>query len=296
VNLFGGLLLDARTGGTMGYERGSRDKPGRPALIVPIGAKQGRHAVWSSFPVTTFEAALTRELMEVQAADVFGESEAGRKVEAISGRLVELDALVKQWTAKMEDPAIVDTVAAKLADLNTRRKTLAADLAAAQQEAASPAAESWGEFRTLGELLASDPSDELRVKVRAALRRSVERVYCLFVGRTPVRFARVQVVFKGGAARTYVIRHTQTVGNGKKTTPGGWDCFSLDWEPGESLTLDLRNPDHVRELVRVWESKGTAAAAGWFARIEAAAREAQAGKKPARQGTPKKRKAAARTA
>ena len=51
-----------------------------------------------------------------------GDNTAARKVEVIAGRLAKIDALVKLWSAKMDNPAIVDTVAAKLAGLNTERE------------------------------------------------------------------------------------------------------------------------------------------------------------------------------
>src|SRR5262249_32307915 len=156
-------------------------------------------------------------LAEVTAADVWGEGDAGRKAEALAGRVAEVDGLVKVWMAKMDNPAIVDTVAEKLAELNTRRKGLTADLAEAQREGPSPPAERWGEGRTLADLLAADPSDELREKVRAALRRAVETIACLFVsGRgNGARLAAVQVHFRGsGRRRDYLVAHKPAVSNG----------------------------------------------------------------------------------
>jgi hypothetical protein len=129
-----------------------------------------------------------------------------RKVEVLAGRAAELDNLIRLWEAKMDDPAIVDSVARKLAGLNTERKAVAAELADAHRDAASPLAETWGEFRSLAELLAEDPSDELRVKVRAALRRAIESVHCLFMGTHTRRLAAVRVQFRGtDRHRDYVL-------------------------------------------------------------------------------------------
>src|SRR5205814_9147789 len=128
-------------------------------------------------------------LAEVKAADIQTDDDAVRRVEIIAGRLAEIDGLVKLWTAKMDDARIVDTVATKLAGLNTERKKLAAEQAVAQREAASPLAESWGEFRSLSDLLKKDTSDELRLKVRAALRRSIDSVFCVFVAKGTTRIA-----------------------------------------------------------------------------------------------------------
>lgn len=61
----------------------------------------------------------------------------------------------------MSNIDIVELVAAKLAEVNRERKALVKALAAARREAASPVAESWGEFRPLAE----DNSDDMRARV-----------------------------------------------------------------------------------------------------------------------------------
>src|SRR5262249_29632299 len=152
------------------------------------------------YSADVFEEAITSLLAEVKVSDIWGNGDAAHKVEELSGRKAEVENLISLWTAKMDDPARVDVVAAKLAELNTKRKALAEQLEEAQREAASPHHESWGEFRSLAELLAHDKSEELRLRVRAAIRRTVERMVCLFInsGRgSRVRIAAVQVYFHG---------------------------------------------------------------------------------------------------
>src|SRR5207248_4512674 len=137
-----------------------------PPLLISVKAKETGCTNWVSFPAESFEQAVLSKLTEVKVSDIQADDIAARKVEVVAGRLAEIDALIRLWTAKMDNPAIVDTVAAKLADFNTQRSKLAAEQAAAQREAASPLAESWNEFRSLADLLREDTSDELRVKVR----------------------------------------------------------------------------------------------------------------------------------
>jgi DNA invertase Pin-like site-specific DNA recombinase len=210
VNLFSGLLVDARDGGSLTYKH----LKGRPHAIVPVGAKQGRGSVWSCFPADPLDRAIRSELIEIKAADIQGDDGATRKVEALSGRLAEVKKLIAAWEAKMDDPDIVDTVAAKLAELNARRKAIERKLAEAQREAASPIAEAWGEFRTLAGLNPDDDTDELRTKIKAALRRSVKSIYCLFTGTNVNRIAAIQVWFADGKThRDYFVLYRRGVAN-----------------------------------------------------------------------------------
>ena len=248
VNLFAGLLRDARDGGgSMYYSR----QNARSALIVPVGAKYGRGSAWSSFPAGAFDETILSRLAEVTAADVGGGDDTGRQVEALAGRVAELDDLVRQWSAKMDDPNTVDIVAAKLGELNGKRKALAEELAEAQREAASPLSESWGEFRSLADMMKADPSDELRVKVRAALRRSVESVHCLFTGTNRVRVAAVQVWFRGEAHhRDYLFRHHYTNGKSDGRTKWSGRTEVLTFAEASPGPLDLRKKKDTAKLLK----------------------------------------------
>jgi hypothetical protein len=170
-----------------------------------------------------FEEAIIDRLREVTVADVKGENVAAQKVETLAGQLAELDGLVKAWEAKMDDPRIVDTVAAKLAELNDKRRKLAEKLADAQREESCPLSESWGEARGLLDLYRNDKSDETRIKLRGALRRAITSVTCLFTGKDRVRIAVVRVQFKSGNIhRDYAIGYDPGRSNGRVQRPGSW--------------------------------------------------------------------------
>jgi DNA invertase Pin-like site-specific DNA recombinase len=248
VNLFAGLLRDASDPRHRHFIYDRRGD-GRPVL-VPAAAKHAQPVRWSSFAAAPFERAVLGELREVPASAVAADrGGAALKVEAAAARMAEADGLIARWQAKMDDPAIVDVVAAKLSELTARRKVLAEKLAAAQQEAASPVAESWGAFRSLAELMADDPSDALREKVRSALRRSVEALYCLFTAAGPVRLAAVRVQFRNSAAhRDYVICYDPRQSNGRGNRPGRWSCCSFADTGLAAGDLDLRKPEHAADL------------------------------------------------
>lgn len=250
VNLFAGLLRDARDGGSLTYKHLSK----RPSVIIPVGAKQGKGSVWSSFPAVPLEDAILSELREVKVSDLRGENRAARKVESLAGRLAEIDPLIKAWEAKMDNPAIVDTVAAKLASLNMERKRVSEELADAQRDAASPLSESWGEFRTLADLLTKDKSDEMRVKVRAAMRRSIESITCLFLpGRgKSVRVAAVQIWFRlVNKSRLYFVFNdsTRQTRQAKENRPSWlvWSDLPTAKLPVEAVELAEKTRAVIRE-------------------------------------------------
>ncbi len=243
TNLFSGLLTDARNGGALTY----RHPKGKPAQLIPVDANNGRTGQWVSFPSLAFETCLLSEMAELKAADIEGTNNARQKVEVASGKLAETEGLLRLWEGKMDNPNIVDTVATKLDELNAKRRVQAEALAEAQREAASPVAEAWGEFRTLAEMLAADPSDELRVKVRSAVRRAVESITCLFVGNGTVRLCAVRVQFVTGAHRDYVIEARQRFNRQEPVPPR---VVSRRWPSGAS-PIDLREPTTVAEVEKV---------------------------------------------
>jgi DNA invertase Pin-like site-specific DNA recombinase len=239
INLFAGLLRDARDGGAITYCH-RRDS----CELVPVSVKQNGTQTWASFPAVAFEDAILSELKEVRAEDVEGDQpEASRKVEAISGEYAQAEQQVK-WNQERRDAAKTEEdfelSASKAVEWERKRRSLAADLEQAQREAASPLSESWGEFRSLAELLAEDTSDDLRIRARAALRRAVESVHCLFVGKR-VRLAAVRVQFHGECYRQYLIAYTPGRSNQSVKRPGQWSVETIK-KDGKFAGRDLRNP------------------------------------------------------
>jgi hypothetical protein len=225
----------------------------RPALIVPIAAKE-KGTGGGGFPAVPFETAVLSRLVEVKAADVLADGGPLREAEAVAGRLKQVESLIGAWTLKMDDERIINTVAKKLGDLSAEREALREKREQLRRSAAGLSAESWGEFQTLADLMRDDPSDELRVKVRAALRRNVEAVYCLFLNRG--RTAAVQVWFTSGAHRDYVIVHRPAKG-GVVTRPARTECKTFAAGAG----LDLRQPQAAARLAAVLAGLNPAALA-----------------------------------
>lgn len=246
VNLFAGLLIDARDGGSLYYWHRSK----LPTTLIPVNVKEGRTSQWSSFPAESFDQAILSKLVEVKASEIDGDGSTDRKVEAFAGQLAEIDQLLKAWTAKMDDVGIVDIVGAKLTELNGRRREVSERLAAAQREAAAPVSDAWEEFRGLTDLLRNDKSEELRLKVRSALRRSISSIHCLFVPRGRQQLAAVRVQFAGSEShRDYLIWHKMAFTGGKIARPAEWKARSF--RADDTGPLDLRSQRDVKKMLGV---------------------------------------------
>src|SRR5262249_6469652 len=124
---------------------------------------------------------------------------------------------------KMDNLDLIDTVAAKLAEFNAERKALEAELHEAQRDANNPVAEAWGEVRSLLSLLKRDNSDEMRLRVRSALRSTIEAIHCVFVKQGATSFAAIEVHFaRNGGERSYIVIARRQVTLGKIRRPGRW--------------------------------------------------------------------------
>lgn len=205
VNLFAGLLTDVRSGGPLTYCHG-----GGTCRIGPSAYIHGAPTKWTSFPAAVFEAAILKQLKEVEVEELeVGDAKA--KVEAQEKLVKKLKASIKNWLSKSDDPDLFDMAAAKLGELKRELAVEEGKLEALEREAASPAGEALEEVQTLADLLATDNSDENRLRVRGALRQCIGRMLCSFVskgqGKGRLQCALVRIEFTQGTMREYVILH-----------------------------------------------------------------------------------------
>jgi DNA invertase Pin-like site-specific DNA recombinase len=254
VNLFAGLLRDARTGGNVwalntGGGRGTMLTAARGVIGQPEADR-------SRFPLPAFERAVLSRLQEIDPREILPGDGSADKVLTLAGRLADVEGRLERVQAQLVDgddelPALVEAVR-KLED---RRKAAADALAAAREEAASPLSEAWAECQTLAEALdrAPDPADA-RVRLRATLRRIVEGVWCLFIARGVWRFAAVRIQFAGGAHRDYVIAHRQAYYNQTSPRPAQTEvCSFADVAPA-ARDIDLRRKKDVALAVKLLEA------------------------------------------
>jgi DNA invertase Pin-like site-specific DNA recombinase len=246
VNVFAGLLYDARTGSTLNVANKGARSSGR--VLVPYQAQECPDAgPVTSFPFDSFEAALLGLLREVKPAEVLPPQEAGRdETVALSGRITDLEGEIEKVKGRLRQ-RYTDALAEVLEQHEDEMKALAGRLAKAREKAAAPVSEAWGQFRTLVQAVEGAPDpEEARLRLRAALRRIVEAIHCLFVGRGRDRLCAVQVWFKDDGHRDYLILHRRATGGSVGTRPARWWARSLaEVAPGD---LDLRRREDARTL------------------------------------------------
>src|SRR5262249_3371835 len=137
------------------------------------------------------------------------------------------------------------TIGKRIAALEAQKADIASRLTAAQQKAAHPLRDAWGECQSLLAVLASAPDPrDARLRLRCTLGRIVESIWMLIVPRRRDRLCAVQIWFTGGKrCRSYFIFYKSASFQRK----GQWWAHSLAEvvRPGE---LDLRDRDHARRL------------------------------------------------
>lgn len=254
-NLFANLLRDARDGASL-HQVHKGKKGGVPSLVNYRATMGVAGAKYVSFPLPVFERAILSRLREIDPRDVLprGDDSADR-VLALTGKLADVEGRVEKLKAQLvegnEDVAVLVDAMRKL---DERRAAIAAELATAKQQAASPLSEAWGECRSLLQLVESapDPAD-VRIRLRSAIRRMVESVWCLFVARATFRLAAVRVQFVGESHRDYLIVHQRAHGGNIAPHPARTWVMSFA-DAGAKGGLDLRKRRDAAELARVLEA------------------------------------------
>lgn len=239
LNIFNGLLRDARDGGS--FHVTDKGKKGSGKTLTPYNANRGlAGSPMVSFPLATFEAAILTCLKEIDPREVLPEEEGEDKTQVLIGRVEEAWGEVEKLKARLR-VKYSDAVAEVLEEREEEHRQLAGELQLALQEAASPLSTAWGECKTLLDALRKAPNlEEARVRLRSALRRIVDGIWCLFVPRGSKRLAAVQIWFAGGEQhRDYLILHQPAIGGAVGKCPSQAWCRSLA-DAVEAEAMDLR--------------------------------------------------------
>jgi DNA invertase Pin-like site-specific DNA recombinase len=253
-NIFNGVLYDALDG-----QRVTAASANRRRVLVSSGAMRKRPgSQFRSIRYDIFEREVLARLAELKPADVLGRPGAAEeRVAELTEKLTALNRKMESVKARAAEEEDVTVFFDLLADLDRRRKDLAAALEQAKALAAGQEGDNVGEFRSLvGLLEAADAAtpeegDALRRRVRAALRRVVKEMWVLIVPRGHYRLVAVQAWFhEGGRHRDYLLCYR----------PPRRDASGEHEEETRVLSsadvkalgpLDLRRPDHVRQLEEV---------------------------------------------
>jgi DNA invertase Pin-like site-specific DNA recombinase len=246
-NLFNGVLYDARDGRrmTVNYNYGRK-------LLVSSGAvRRQKGSVYRGIGYDLFVRAILAQLKELTPADVLGRpGEDEDRVAVLTGRLTAVNRKLEAVRARAAQEDDVTVFLDLLADLDGQRKDLIAQLDHARAEAASREAGNVGEFVSLVKLLDdAEPEslDDLRARLRAALRRVVQSMHALVVPRGRNRLVAVQAWFVGGGRhREYVMVFLPAT----TSRPTLVKTLSLA-DVSSADSLDLRKAAHARRLEKV---------------------------------------------
>jgi DNA invertase Pin-like site-specific DNA recombinase len=248
LNVFSGLLKDARSGKSyvtdLRIEVGRNGNPETRHHVLMSAAKAtGTY----SFPFVVFERAVLGYLQEVNPDDLLPAN--GHKDE-VRGLLAEVDLLkgeVEAMVARL-DAKWDDTLWGLLERKKGRLRETEGRLVEAQMRAADPVERSWGEAKSLLGLIDSDP--EAKKRLRPVLRRLVESIYLLVIPRGMTRICVVQLHYKGGEARTYLIVHQPAKANGKARQDAVTFTLASPKLPGIDPRADIRPSTGPGDAVR----------------------------------------------
>lgn len=261
VNLFSGLLYDARDGSRMAiinggrYGSGSKVSPnfrGKPVgrKVVSTAARYGVNgSKYLTFPLAALETGVLSAVTEITFAQLFPseakDNNAGERVAELSGRLSELNHKIEQVQSRILSRPDVDVLLTALEKLDAERKATLAELETAQGEASQTPAADLGEAQNLIGLLANASGQEqvdLRKKVQAVLRQLVKDVWLLVNDWNGQREALAEILFATGAT------HSLTITKGGKVKRDTWTPEI----PDESLR-HMRHTERGAELIAEWD-------------------------------------------
>jgi DNA invertase Pin-like site-specific DNA recombinase len=244
ATLFGGLLRDASSGERLHIAWQTRGAPGRRSkrrVLVTAGSMEGRIPT-VSFPHDIFETAVLSLLKEINPADVLAEEPKSESL-AVAAELAEKEQRAQQVEMELASGDDVPALARALRKLSEECDQLRKRLAVIRQDESNPQSAAWSEALTLVDAAKAEGN---RLRLRELLRTIVEEIVILIVPRRSHRLAALQLYFRGGARRDYLI-HYKAAGNGRE---GGWCARSLSSEIDPSK-LDLRRERDVQALTKM---------------------------------------------
>jgi hypothetical protein len=195
----------------------------------------------------------------------FDQAEGPDEVDELTGKLAKLDSQVKNLAAAFDGdddvaPEIADKVRAKHAE---RRGTIEA-LAKARAKAASPISGAWAEAKNLLVVLdQAEDQDDVRTRLRAALRRVVNRIDCVFRASSGRRrlahidlwYASSTVVIPGssvGGNRRSLLVMVGADGEVRARSVGLWTPAEWSEAGGDPHSADWAKWIDAVDLAKLW--------------------------------------------
>jgi DNA invertase Pin-like site-specific DNA recombinase len=259
-NLFSGLLRHARDGGTY-YAATRSDRYGVSKVLLNKSSLDGQGRAYT-FDYATFERAVLTCLREIDPREVTGAAPPVTEVSVLRGELNELRARKAELVLALDGRQLA-AVVEKIASIEAREGELAREIEESTEVALVPRADRWRDLHTLIGVLdgASEAErEDVRLRLRAAVRRNVDAVWVLVVPRGRDRLLAAQIYFaEGRGRRDYLVYFKAGWANGRGSrVEGDWRARSLA-EAAVPADLDLRHAGHAGRLARLLEGIDLAA-------------------------------------
>lgn len=265
VNMFTGLLFDAIDGST--YTASTKNTRKHKPVLVNLSAIEGR-TKWRSFPMASFEDAILTNFLEIDTSELEDKENtntAAQEYKALDGEFSELTKDIEEAVRDMDEngvsPAITKVVRKKEARLEEVVK-LRDDAQARMNQSPS---KSLTEAKSIIRILKEAPDQEdIRLRLRALLRRIVDSMTMVVHSRGMDRLATVQIWFKHlpGKFRLCRILHRPPRGFKLQNANGGqvqkkkgfWVVESRKW--GSNINfIDLRkNKSDIEREIKVLQA------------------------------------------
>jgi DNA invertase Pin-like site-specific DNA recombinase len=241
VNVFRGLLRHARDGeGIMVHNRGTSEAP---QLVLHTASGVEGRAPCYTFPYPIFEEKVLEWLREIDPREVLPHERAANRADVLRAKLQQVRDEVAKLSADLRQ-GYSKALAQVLREQEAEEERVANELQDELARSVRPAARAWKEVPSLVDLLRNSPDpDAARLRLRSVLRTAVDEIWLLLVRRGCVRLCAVQVFFRSGVRRDYLIGY-QPAANRR----GGWAkglSFAGKPLPGD---LDLRDRGQARRL------------------------------------------------
>ncbi|HEY7309477.1 MAG TPA: recombinase family protein [Gemmataceae bacterium] len=242
VHLFTGLLGHALDGDT--FYVGSAN--GKHVLINTMGGDGRKKGGFVCFPLDIFERAVVGLLSEVPASEFLDKKDGVQELQALEGEEGDLRQRIALQDATMEEfkkPEDAPLKAAAYRDklkLEARLKEVQGKLPAARAATKQTRMASWQETKTLLDKLAGNSSDTLRAQVRDRLQRDIRDMWFLPLRQGHERLCLLQVNFKGGGCRHFVICY-RPIWAGRNRVPR--NGYALCWSFRDAPNWVDKTPD-----------------------------------------------------
>ena len=246
INVFRGLLFDARTGASMQlvyFPRPTVEDPKRILFkLVPSKAHSESSSIKGGFRYDRLESAFLEFCAhELRPEDFLANPEGPSELVELTGRLLQIESKIGQTQSRIiKEEGDINAYLDIVARLQSEKTAVEARLQQVQARQFNSDVETLGGLKSYAELLKQPPKDqELREKIRVHVRQLVRDIWLLVDDVDGYRTARVQITFHSGLTRSF---RTEYAMGHRKAKPTGNILYLADLVSGKiPPTDDLRN-------------------------------------------------------